>query len=88
ELDDWKDMGTVGEVFTFTLLFEDLDGTPIEEPIVVAFILMGDGGLVHQLGELDLEELYIGMPVEAVFKPKAEREGSILDIEYFRPITE
>jgi uncharacterized OB-fold protein len=88
ELNDWKDMGTVGEVFTFTLLFEDLDGTPIEEPIVVAFILMEDGGLIHQLGELDLEELYIGMPVEVVFKPKAEREGSILDIEYFRPITE
>jgi uncharacterized OB-fold protein len=88
ELDDWQDMGTVGEIFTFTLLFEDLEGTPIEEPIVVAFIRMGDGGLIHQLGELDLEELTIGMPVEAVFKPKSEREGSILDIRYFRPIEE
>ncbi len=88
ELDDWQDMGSTGEVYTFTLLFEDLDGIPIEEPIVVAFIRIGDGGLIHQLGELDLEELYIGMPVEAVFKPKAEREGSILDIQYFRPIEE
>jgi uncharacterized OB-fold protein len=88
ELDEWHDAGTEGEVFTFTLLFEDLDGSPIEEPIVVAFIQMGDGGLIHKLGEVDLDDLFIGMPVEAVFKPKAEREGSILDIQYFRPIGE
>jgi uncharacterized OB-fold protein len=88
ELDDWQDMGTKGEVFTFTLLFEDMDGAPIEEPIVVAFIRIGDGGLIHQLGEIDLEELAIGTPVEAVFKPKSERQGSILDIRYFRPTSE
>jgi uncharacterized OB-fold protein len=27
----------------------------------------------------------IGMTVEAVFKPKEERVGSILDIQYFKP---
>ncbi|OGO16718.1 MAG: hypothetical protein A2Z14_10870 [Chloroflexi bacterium RBG_16_48_8] len=88
ELDHWQDVGTIGEIYTFTLLFENLDGTQREEPLAVAFIRMGDGGLIHQLGEVDLEDISIGMPVEAVFKPKSKRQGSILDIQYFRPLTE
>jgi hypothetical protein len=87
ELDEWIDVGTQGVVHTFTLLFENLDGTAREEPEVVAFIRLGDGGLVHRLDEVDLDVLDIGMLVEAVFKPKGEREGSILDIQYFRPVT-
>ena len=30
----------------------------------------------------------IGMRVQAVWKPAEEREGSILDIKYFKPRTE
>jgi uncharacterized OB-fold protein len=86
KLDETVDVGTEGEVHTFTLLFEDLDGTPREEPEIVAFIILEDGGLVHRLDEVELDDLDIGMPVEAVFKPKGERKGSILDIKYFRPV--
>jgi uncharacterized OB-fold protein len=39
------------------------------------------------LDEVHLDDLDIGMSVEAVFKPKGEREGSILDIKYFRPVS-
>ncbi len=85
ELEDWTDMGTGGEVHTFTLLFENLDGTPREDPLIVAFVQIGDGGIVHLLEEIDPESVAIGMPVEAVLKPKAERQGSILDIAYFKP---
>jgi uncharacterized OB-fold protein len=42
--------------------------------------------LVHNLCEVDLEEIFIGMPVEAVLKPAAERTGSITDIVCFKPI--
>jgi uncharacterized OB-fold protein len=87
ELGETVDVGTQGELHTFTLLFENLDGTPREEPEIVAFISLGDGGLVHRLDEVELDDLDIGMPVEAVFKPKGEREGSILDIKYFRPLS-
>jgi uncharacterized OB-fold protein len=87
ELDETIDVGTEGELHTFTLLFENLDGTPREEPEIVAFISLGDGGLVHRLDEVELDDLDIGMQVEAVFKPKTEREGSILDITYFRPVS-
>jgi uncharacterized OB-fold protein len=86
ELKDWHDAGTSGEVHTFTLLFENLDGTPREEPEVIAFIQMEDGGFVHRLDEIDLDQLEIGLPVEAVFEAEKDREGSILDISYFRPV--
>ena len=87
ELTEWTDVGTQGEIHTFTLLYVDLDGTPRDEPEVVAFVRIGDGGIVHRIAEADVEMLEIGMPVEAVFKSKAKREGSILDIQHFKPVT-
>ncbi len=87
ELDEWVDVGTLGEVYTYTLLYENLDGTQRESPEIVAFVRLADGGLVHRLGEVEPEAIVIGMPVQAVFKPAAQREGSILDILYFRPLT-
>jgi hypothetical protein len=86
ELSEWVDMGIQGEVHTFTLVFENLDGGLKDYPEIVAFIRFGDGGLVHRLGAVSLEEVHIGMPVEAVFRPPQEREGSILDIAYFKPV--
>jgi uncharacterized OB-fold protein len=85
ELDEWIDVGITGEVHTFTLLFKNYDGSDRDEPIVIAFIHIADGGLVHCLDEVDLDDIYIGMIVEAVFKPLKERQGSILDIKHFKP---
>ena len=45
------------------------------------------GGLVHKIGEANPKDLEIGIQVEAVFKPKEEREGSINDIKHFKPVT-
>jgi uncharacterized OB-fold protein len=86
ELDQWKDVGIRGEVYTFTLLFVDMEGIALEQPEIVAFVRLGDGGLIHRLAEIDPEQVEIGMPVEAVFKAKKQREGSILDITHFRPV--
>lgn len=85
ETTDWVDVGTVGNVHTYTFLYENYDGTPREVPEIVVFIRLGDGGLVHRLGEVEPDEVNFGLQVEAVFKPVAEREGSIRDIKYFRP---
>ena len=52
---------------------------------MVGFVSMGDGGLVHRI-DADPDELFIGMPMKALLKPKSKREGSILDIEGFRPV--
>jgi uncharacterized OB-fold protein len=85
ELTDWIDVGIVGEVHTFTLLYENYDGSRREIPEMVAFIRFGDGGLVHRLGEADPGGIEFGLRVEAVFKSQEERTGSILDILYFKP---
>lgn len=86
KLDTWIDVGTSGEVHTFTLLYEGLDGDRKKNPEIIAFIRLGDGGIVHRLSEIDKDKIAIGMQVEAVFKTKAEREGSIQDISHFRPV--
>jgi uncharacterized OB-fold protein len=52
----------------------DIDGT---QPAV---------GIMHLLGEVDPKAVEIGMKVQAVWKPAEEREGSILDIKYFKPV--
>jgi hypothetical protein len=85
ELTEWVDMGTVGELVTFTLLCVNYDGSPREIPEIVGFVRFGDGGLIHRIVVEEPEDLEIGMLLEAVFKPAAEREGSILDILGFRP---
>jgi uncharacterized OB-fold protein len=86
ELNEWVDVGTMGVVHTFTLLFDNYDGSQREVPEVVAFVKLGDGGLIHRLEGIQPMDIQIGMRVEAVFKPKEQREGSILDIMYFKPM--
>jgi uncharacterized OB-fold protein len=90
ELDQWVELPNRGWVFTHTVLYRDLDDKPLDPPAILVYVKLegADGGLVHYLGETDVEAVYIGMEVEAVFKEATEREGSILDIQYFRPITQ
>lgn len=85
KLDEWVDVGTIGDVVTYTFLHVSLDGSPLEKPEIVAFIRFGDGGLIHRLGEIEPDQVEIGLMVEAVFKPKSKRVGSILDIKHFKP---
>jgi len=86
QLDEWVDVGTTGEVVTYTFLHVNLDGSPRQDPEIIAFVRFADGGLVHRLGEVDPEKAEFGMMVQAVFKPAAERVGSILDIDHFKPV--
>jgi len=90
ELDDWVEVLNRGAVFTYTVLYRDLEGRPLDEPALLAYVKLAgsDGGLVHYLGDVEPEEVYIGLEVEAVFKEADQREGSILDIRYFRPVEE
>lgn len=87
-LEDWVEVPTTGRVHTFTVVHLDLDGNPLPQPRILAFIQIDgtDGGLVHDLGEVEPEEVCIGMCVEAVFKAADQRRGSITDILYFRPV--
>ena len=88
ELDEWIEVPSQGEVFTYTILHRDLDDRPLDTPAILAYVKLAgtDGGLVHYIGETEKNLVHIGMEVEAVFKEADQRQGSILDIAYFRPM--
>lgn len=90
KLEEWVEVGPEGTVQSFTVLLVAPDGSPLEEPDILALIQLdgADSMVVHRLGKVGLDELAIGMRVKAVFKPKKEREGSILDIVHFVPIND
>ena len=86
--DSWQMVEDSGTVNTFSESHIRWDASRIEEPILVAVIGIdgsSEGGLLHYLGEMKPGEMRIGMKVKAVWKPAEERQGSILDIRYFRP---
>lgn len=86
KLEEWVDVGTTGEVHTYTLLYQNYDGSPRQEPEIIVFVRLGDGGLIHRLGNIDPEAIEIGMKVKAVFNALSQRKGSILDISHFEPV--
>jgi uncharacterized OB-fold protein len=84
-----KDTGVVN---TFSLCYVTWDVQRIKDPEIPAVINI-DGaspnhGIMHMLGEVDPQAVKIGMRVQAVWKPVDERQGSINDILYFKPIEE
>ena len=86
--DGWTEVETTGTVETFSICHVTWDMRPLEVPELPAVIRLdgsSDGGFLHKLGDVDPSAIRIGMPVEAVWRPIAERTGSILDIAYFRP---
>ncbi len=82
-----RDTGTVN---TFSLCYVTWDVQRISEPEIPAVIEI-DGasplhGILHKLGEVDPQQVHIGMRVKAVWKPENERQGAITDILYFKPL--
>jgi len=86
QLSEWVEVSDKGTLLTYTVDCQSNAVQPVEPPIVYGIIQLdgADTGLVHMLGEVDPESLQIGMRLQAVFKE--EREASILDIKYFKPL--
>ena len=87
--DRWVVLEDSGRVNTYSVSYIRWDATRVEEPTIPAVIDI-DGaskgmGIMHLLGEVKPEDVQMGMRVKAVWKPPRQREGSILDIRYFRP---
>src|SRR5438128_11798285 len=90
--DAWTYVRDTGTIETYSISYIDLDAKRIETPILVGVVSV-DGaspkmGIMHYFGEMAPETIRIGMRVEAVWRPQAEREGSVLDIRYWRPLRE
>jgi uncharacterized OB-fold protein len=87
--DRWVEVADTGRVNTFSICYIRWDMERLEDPEIPAVIEI-DGasrgiGIMHKLGEVAPDDVSVGLEVEAVWRPEAEREGSILDIRYFRP---
>jgi uncharacterized protein len=87
--DRWVEVADTGRVNTFSICYIRWDMVKLEDP-EMPFVLEIDGatrgmGFMHKLGEVAPDDVHVGMEVEAVWRPEGEREGSILDIRYFRP---
>jgi acetyl-CoA C-acetyltransferase len=86
--DGWADVADTGSVETFSLCRITWDMRQLDDPEIPAVIRLdgtSEGGFLHLLGDVDPDDVRIGMRVEAVWRPEGEREGSILDIAHFRP---
>ena len=87
--DRWTQVQDTGRVNTFSICYVRWDMVELDPPEIPAVIEI-DGasagiGFMHKLAEVSPDDVSVGMEVEAVWKPEDEREGSILDILYFRP---
>lgn len=83
ETSEWVDVGTAGEIITFSEVHLGYDGSPLESPEIVAFVRFGDGGLIHRLKLSDHQSVEIGQQARIVFKPAEQRQGTIQDISHF-----
>ncbi len=77
-----------GCVRAFAVATLDNNEESLKNPEIYAIIDMDgtDGCIIHLLGEMDAEDIRVGMKVKPVLKSKEEREGRITDILYFKPV--
>ncbi|MEW6717527.1 MAG: Zn-ribbon domain-containing OB-fold protein [Chloroflexota bacterium] len=88
-MDEYVELKDTGTVNTFSLCYVTWDVQRISEPELPAVIEI-DGasplhGIMHVLGEVDPQQVHVGMRVKAVWKLAEERQGAITDIRYFKP---
>lgn len=86
-MEEWVNVETEGVISNFTIVrYAEPGYQPMEPPFALALIKLGgaDTPFVHLLGEVDPDQVRIGMKVGAVFAE--EKTGDILNIRYFRPV--
>jgi hypothetical protein len=89
-MDRFVPLPDTGTVNTFSLCYVTWDVRRIAVPQLPAVVDI-DGtsprvGILHLLGEVAPQAVRVGMRVQAVWKPAAERQGAVTDIRYFRPV--
>jgi uncharacterized OB-fold protein len=89
KLSELVEVSQKGTLLTYAVAYQPNPVQPLEPPIAYGIVQLdgADTGFVHMLGEVDPGQLKIGMKVKAVFKVKKERQASIMDIKYFKPLT-
>lgn len=87
-IEEWVQLPGTGSLTAYTVVhYSYSDHCQPRKPPYALGIIRLDGahtGLCHLLGEVELDEIRVGMKVVAV--PSQERKGNILDIAYFKPL--
>jgi len=83
---DWFEVPASGKIKLSTVATIDTYGNKLDKPKVVAMISIDktDCSLLGIIQTNNPDEKLIGIQVEAVFKPKNQREGTLKDILYFK----
>jgi uncharacterized OB-fold protein len=84
-MSEWVKLSGKGTLQTYTIVRYQEPYMPKEVPFAYGVIKLdgADTGIVHLIGGVELDKIKVGMKMEPVFKE--QREGSILDIDYFKP---
>jgi len=88
-MEEWVELKDTGILINFTIVRYRIPSIqPMEPPFALGIIQLegADTGVMHLLGEVDFKELRLGMKVKAVFSEA--RKGHLLDIKYFKAVTE
>lgn len=87
--EDVLELPDKGTVVTYSIVRVPSENIPLELPYITVQVLLdgADTVLMHVL-DADLEDVRMGMRVQAVWKPEEEWETSLRNILYFRPIDE
>lgn len=77
----------IGTIVTFSIVRVPAESIPLELPYITVNVLLdgADTILMHVL-DAKLEDVHMGLRVQAVWKPKEEWSTSTGNILYFRPI--
>ncbi len=88
QLSEMVEVSQKGTLLTYAVVHKPNTIQTAKLPIIYGIVQLegADTGFTHMLGEVYPEQIKVGMKVEAVFKTSEEREASILDIKYFKPI--
>lgn len=86
--DDFVEIGPQGTLETFTKVNYSEPVQPRKAPFIYGIIKLdgADTGMAHFIDEVNFDDLYVGMRVQAVFDEEAQ--ATMLAIKYFKPLEE
>lgn len=84
-----KEFPRTGKVITYTIVYTPPAGFKILKPYIIALVELDNGAkLLSQITDCDPDEVFINMPVEAVFR-RISSDGTKGIVRYgykFRPV--
>jgi len=87
ETNSWKEVGPKGKLISYTIVLRQLAALQKKVPVAFGLICIdgADNAMLHYIGDVDVNNITIGMEVEAVFAD--DRNATINAISHFKPLT-